>query len=540
MTFTGKQDRPTAHSEPGTQTENAPAPAWTSRQIALLGIFVLASMAFATYFDPDRFLIGQSDEIHYLNAGLHHMSTQWNIYSFPMHSLTYALTGLFESNPVRNYQLNAFVSFFLMIFLLQIYILKCTGSVFLAILFAIPLLLATEMGIKAWPRTNQTVSIIFLAGLLLLPRKASLTHIIQHFVALYFLLAFARSEQMLALYLTLMIIGVGALLALVRLKSWRAWGQKFIWPLAAAGALILSLSALLGSPILLDKYRSLAAFSQHFAYSLSLRTDLAEHPWTQDQIVFERFFGDATSISGALVQNPSAFFSHTFSNIAHFFNWGITQDPIGAISWSAALLLYIASMIYFMRASFSNSESSGDDNFRKWFIAIAPLPTLILLFLIFPRPNYLQMGYVVLIAASLSILPSAVFSRLRFFRGFTLIIAVAALALVRPLEQEDDPIKSVIVTIKEDAATQQLATLTIASSDILCGFFVQPCDQLGVGQSVAQLEAILQENKIDYLVVGQRPGVRDTLGAYIDQLGTQASWSALGAPQEWKILRKTQ
>lgn len=515
--------------------------------VAVIGTFIFASIAFITQFDLSRFPIARSDEMHYLNAGLQRMGEQWNIYSFPVHSLAYAITGLFEANPVRNYQFNAFAPFFLMVFLLQLHVLRCTRSLFSAILVAAPLLLAPEMGITAWPHTNQTVCIIFLAGMLTLPAEPSWSRITHHFIILYFLMAFARSEQILALYLMLVLVGSWAFFSFFQLKNWHIWRLKIGWVLLSAGVLISALSFLMGKPILLDKYRSLAAFSQHFAYSLSLRSDLAEHPWTQSPIVFERYFGEATSISQAMFNNPSIFLNHVLSNCTQFIKWAVQSDPIGAVGWTLAFVFYAVSLVglLFKILRDRRSDSVRDERFGSLVIGIAPLPSLLLLLLIFPRANYLQMSYVLLVASSAAIAAPLTLPRLMPIKaslGATGVVAIIMLTLLQPLDKKTDPVVAVIRTLEKDIRTQQYDTLRIASSDILCGFIAQPCEHVSVGHGVEKLVAGLQNGPVDYLVIGKHPELEDNLDERIDhlrQLKEADTWQSLPAPQGWKILRKT-
>lgn len=516
------------------------------KTVLLLALFTFAALVFTTFLDLDRFPIAGSDEIGYLNAGLNDLSNQWNIYSFPLHSLTYALTGLFEADPIRNYKLNAFLPFFLMVFLLQLHVLKATKSALFAVLVSAPLLLASDIGVTAWPHANQTVCIIFLSGLLLVPRDGPLSAIVACLVTMYFLMAFTRSEQMLALYLALAVVGIGLILALIKLRNLRAWGRLFLGPLALMVVLIVALSSLMGSPVLLDKYRSLSAFSQHYAYGLSLRSALEEHPWIEHRAVFERSFGDTTSISGALQANAAEFTAHVLSNITQFGRWVVSSDPVGGIGWLLALLLFVTALLLFLRRLLRGEYDNLDPG--RLICLAAPAPSIVLILLIFPRANYLQMGYVMLIAAALFMLrPNDLPTRTRNAgtAALAVLAAIGILALITPVPKQGDPHETVLRILSRDIARDGKEELRVARTIGICPFLPLPCNEVRIQHTQTDLDASLQDTNLDYIILAQHPDwsdLQEDLGPYLEGRfanGTLPSWQALKAPDGWHVLRQT-
>jgi hypothetical protein len=522
--------------------------AGSTKAAVILGLFTFAAMVFTTFLDLDRFPIKGSDEIGYLNAGLNNLSNQWNIYSFPIHSLTYALTGFVEADPLRNYKLNAFVPFFLMAFLLQLNVLRWTGSVLLAVLTAAPLFLAPEMGVRAWPHPNQTVCIILLGGLLLLPRNATLATTFAHFVTIFFLMAFTRSEQMLAFYLAALLISVWVVLALFKSPNRDVWMRRFLGPIVLSLALIATLSSLMGLPILLDRYRSLSAFSQHFAYGLSLRTDLAEHPWLDHAIVFERVFEDATSISGALRVNPSEFFGHLLSNFTQLARWAIDSDPIGALSWLLALLFFAGVGMIFVRRIMSGWQSGqfrNRDAARLICLAV-PLPSLVLILLIFPRANYIQMSYVLLVVTSFFLLMWTDIPRIfrvPVSRHLAVLVAILVLVLIPPVPERPDPQGDVVQILRNDALRQGVVEMEIISTSGICPFIEVPCRQIEIPRTREGLTASLRDSSAQYVVLAphpERPDLQEDLLGHLDRMQEAEElfrWQVLDSPDGWRLLR---
>lgn len=516
----------------------------------LLALFTFAAMVFTTFLDISRFPIAGSDEIGYLDAGLNDLSNQWNIYSFPIHSMVYALTGLFEADPIRNYKLNAFVPFFLMTLLLQLHVLRWTGSVLLAVLATLPLLLSPDIGVTAWPHANQTVCIVFLVGLLLVPRHATLSVVAMCFVTVYFLMAFTRSEQMLALYLALALVGLGVGLALIKMRSLSGWLRVFLAPLGLAVALIVALSALMGSPVLLDKYRSLSAFSQHYAYGLSLRAELEEHPWTEHRVVFERAFGDTTSISGAMRANPMEFTAHVLSNVSQFFQWALKSDPIGGIGWLLALALFLGALVLFIRRLLHGWRSGAfnDLDAGRLICIAAPAPCIVLILLIFPRANYLQMGYVMLLAAAVFLLRRddiPALARNGAASALAMLSAVSILALITPVAQKTDPHETVLRLLNRDLLSRGMEEVFIARTAGVCPLLTLPCTETRIQHSQTDLDASLQDVNLDYIVLVRHPDSRfrqEDLAPYLEQRfadGSLPNWQALEVPDGWHLLRRS-
>jgi len=471
-----------------------------STQLCVAALFTLAAAAHATYFDLGRIILQPSDEVDYMQRGLHAMGAQWNIYSFPLHSLTYAFTSFLEGDPIRNFELNGVVPFFLVAFLLQALVIRHAQRSLVAIVLCAPLLLSTKIGMLAWPHPNQTACILVLAGLLLMPRVPSPGQTAAHFTALTFVAAFARSEFALALYAVLAVT-----LTFVGTRCIRSPKERYgllSGILLPTVIVIVGLTLALGRPILLDRYRSWAAFTQHFSYGLSLRTHLDQNPWTQNDQIAAQYFGKATTIGQAIVANPSAFFGHIWYNFRQLIDWLLGSDAPAAAGMAIVVILYALSLLKHGR-SFIHSLRSGRmpaGRYRKLLILLLPLPSLLLITLIFPRPNYLQLVYVVT-AASVAAAEGAGWNRLWRNRipnfnaaAWALSLGTLVVGLVRPVSAQPDPVLSVVRIINSTVEyADASATATLYSNvDGICTFVRRQCVQhsledLADRQSPAQM-----------------------------------------------------
>lgn len=95
------------------------------------------------------------------------------------------------------------------------------------------------------------------------------------------------------------------------------WGavlewKKSLWPILA---LVTAFAVLIlcGLPV---GSRSFLAFSQHFSLNwVSAHPEAKLDGWTDYELITGKVFGPVRSVTGALVANPSAFFSHITRNI---------------------------------------------------------------------------------------------------------------------------------------------------------------------------------------------------------------------------------
>lgn len=514
--------------------------------------FTFAAAARATYFDAGRVVLEHTDEIGYLLSGLRRMEAAWNIYSFPLHCLTYALTSFFEPDPIRIYQLNGLVPFFLMVFLLLCLSIQRTGGLLVGIALATPLLLSREIGLAAWPHSNQTACIVVLLGVLLLRPGARFAHVNLHFVVVFFSAAFARSEFALALYALLAITASWLLGWYWHRRDARGWFDRFAVLIALSGLAAAAMTLILGKPVLRDKYRSLNAFSQHFAYGLSQRTSIEQEPWSQHVEVFQRHFGEATTILGALAANPGAFFQHIGFNLLQLAKWVASADVVAALT---CLALAGACSVFAFRigrriANFARHGVTARAELAKISVLAAVLPSLILVVLIYPRTNYLQMVYVLLATAFIYCLPA--FSVPEILRhalssGATLVVALLVLIGIEVLPARADPVRNLVETVRSTLGTREHAQPWKAlSTDPLCSFVHRLCDDVDLRTlAAAKLGRELEDPSTRLILMSSsmlRLVPRETaqvLAAFVGADAAKHGWTAVpDLPQGWTAYRR--
>ena len=455
-------------------SDSSPPLARTS--YAVVALFVVAAALCLTRFDLDRIPIQFSDEVGYMWAGFNQLDVDFlSLYSFPVHSATYALGSLFEADSIRLYQLNGVLPFFLMVFAILALSSRIHGSIALGLLVAAPLITNNGLGISAWPHPNHTAAVIFLFGILwALNRRDNRTGVFLFFVVLFFVLTFARSEFCLSLYLTL---GFGGLLRLAETRQSTEpgrWSRLYVDLAFILLALVL-LSLMWSKPLLLDRHRSLAAFAQHYAYGLSLEGLTDKDPWQQAFEVYHENFGETTSMSGAFFSNPGAFVAHLWRNaMAYFRLLGSLNFPsiivilaveLAALTFAARLVMKVVSGV--------RTRVVPDIDPIALYTLFGLLPSYVLLVLIHPRANYYQMHF--MMAGAFVLVTVRSIDRFANIMGRVQapqVLALAALLLVgaKPLPNTKDPVASTFrharATVSAQAAGRPwklIATMNVCS-----------------------------------------------------------------------------
>lgn len=528
-------------------------------QLWAAALFTIAAAARATYFDLDRIVLQSSDEVGYIKAGLSAMQDQWNVYSFPLHSLTYALTGVFEADPVRNFQINGFIPFFLVVFLLQALVIKYTRSPLLAVLSCVPLLLSTEIGILAWPHANQTACMVILAGLLFLPDRPGLDRVAVHFTVLGFAAAFARSELALALYAVFAV--VLAYVAARCARYPREWVSRLFGTVLPVAAVTVGLSMAMAQPVLLDRYRSWAAFTQHFSYSLSLRTNMDEDPWIQDAEVAGRYFGEARSISHAIVENPAAVFEHVWHNFRMLVSWVFSPDTVAATGWVVVIALYaiVAARTGWACIAAMRHARVPVPRLRKVLTLVFPAPVLLMVVLIFPRPNYLQFAYVLGAACLVAGWDSRLGKRIenRFLKSLSscttsaaLVAGALVLGLMQPIPRQADPVRAAVEAVRASMTSSQAVEeweMLSTNGGHTCVFIHRNCQEVALqGMSGERFVQRLSDRRTAFLLVGSEqlrfvPDETRQLLAAIGRDPAAQGWQPVrGLPGTWSLYRRTE
>jgi hypothetical protein len=191
--------------------------------------------------------------------------------------------------------------------------------------------------IDIWPYPMHLAAVVLTLGTALAARlpRAPATAVL----GLTLLTAtYVRPEYLYALYLFAPLAAVAAVRGFWHPESRRAaLGSVALF--TAAGAL---LGWALGAPWAAGS-RSMSAFGQHYACNRCLVDGRTESPWNQWENYIRADFGDATTVGGALRNNPDAFFWHIGTNARRLPRW-VTGVAIPRVDLSQMHQIHLAEL----------------------------------------------------------------------------------------------------------------------------------------------------------------------------------------------------
>lgn len=191
--------------------------------------------------------------------------------------------------------------------------------------------------IDIWPYPMHLAAVVLTLGTALaarLPRAPAVA-----VLGLTLLTAtYVRPEYLYALYLFAPLALAAVVRELWHVESRRAaLGSVALF--ATAGAL---LGWALGAPWAKGN-RSMSAFGQHYACNRCLVDGRTESPWNQWENSIRADFGDATTVGGALRNNPEAFFWHIGTNARRLPHW-VTGVAIPRVDLSQMHQIHLAEL----------------------------------------------------------------------------------------------------------------------------------------------------------------------------------------------------
>lgn len=343
--------------------------------VALLA-FLIVLVKLLYRFDAS-FDIAPEDETRYLQRAL---SGNWGLDGVVYFAYLRGLSLLIP-DPIALYQTNfalVTVLFGLAVFALASVMLRSAPLAF----FLSSILVVTWMTVAMWPFIAHFAAsiVLFLAAVLVRYRK--LTHALAVALPGAILLMYIRPEFLVT------VIGLMFAGAVVCFWQWRE--RKKVGFLLPA-ILIMSMAVLIFfNPA--EGNRSFVAFSQHYAFGLSLVGGWTDNPWTTADSLMARDFPGAHSIPSAFVTNPGAFFGHVFRNV-RFLPEELLKalqplhapESVVGVALVAFFLLSLFAWIWeLMRSLISRKVDASDI-----LIVILAIPVIISVLVIFPRVHYL-------------------------------------------------------------------------------------------------------------------------------------------------------
>lgn len=389
------------------------------------------------------FDIGLDDETIYLEAflGRHPMELAE---SSPLYAMWYRLLSLYEPDRVRLYDLNWSVLALSSPIVLYVFARRLGAPLAIAAGAGVAWSLSTSMTV--WPHISMFAALVLGLGGIVTTTSHDAQIVTALTAATLCVAALVRPEF--------------AWPALVVSSGCTLWGlssgARRGRPQAARRSGLLVAAIALGAPLALravfgrmaDPFahgRALYAFQQHYARNVVEANHLEIDVWTHWFPIADRAFSGATTIGGAMRQNPSEFFWHLGRNLRNFtlafvdllgpsqhLTWAI-QIPVGAILCSLLLLGTLGAVRWIRRRS-SEDHPEGACLPRYLLLGVVACATSASMLIIYPRLHYaIPLAFVLL--ASLAGLSRSTAGALeewstRSTRGQLLLISTLTLLLV--------------------------------------------------------------------------------------------------------------
>lgn len=320
----------------------------------------------------------------------------------PLYSIWYYFLSLFETDNIMLFYLNFKLLIFINSSLFYIYLRTLKIRPLISMIFGFVYSISTISLLT--PRPGNFTALIVLPFLIF----ANFT---KNDIKFYFLttlafllVTFVRPEYTISfliiffLYIILLIRSI--FLKVINMKN-------VIFQLSILISLILLLLSVIGNP--LGGGRSFWAFSQHFGFLWMERNDVVSPYLDYYKVVTQSIFGDATTISQAMIANPREFFIHIKINFISYLHHSVSillvnlQNDFSTIVNTSIrriemILLSIVILIIFFRSKTSLRQIKYTILKRLSIIfSIIFIPVFLSSLLINPRFHYLILQSVFLL-----------------------------------------------------------------------------------------------------------------------------------------------
>jgi len=428
----------------------------------ILAIFVLLISGIIYVSKLREFLdILDLDESIYLHWGVSFPVgfplPEWS----PIYVLWYYLLNLLQSDIISLYFLNyALMTILPPIF---IYMLLRVNKVQMIIAFTCSIFfLLSFSNFQTVPKVSHFALLTLLLGLIIATLiKDKKLKVLSLSITLL-LTSFIRPEFFLSFLL------VGVILSILYIKEFsNVRSLKVVVPLLSVAVLCIILLFVFGSPVGSGE-RSFVAFGQHYARNWVKWHNDPREPNANFRIILKEDFGNSSSVSEAILKNPSAIVKHMSQNISNmpkeldtmFLNFYPKSHPRKALLLLAFILFVISLIPFLPKGNKLNFKSflkhlSENFNYFKFFfltLLIAVVPLIFSIIFIFPRTHYLLLLFVIIIVMLISTLLRNAFNPEHKTIQLLIKLVYACLLpiiLVRPLSSLiDDRSQENLLTIK--------------------------------------------------------------------------------------------
>lgn len=348
-------------------------------------LFITTKFVWGLEKDVD---IGLYDETFYLSWGLEipkqgFPAAQWA----PLYSLFYLALSLFSSNRVNLYYL---AQKLMLVFpaIAAYFLLRKNRLSALSALVIAWFILVSRGNSYATPRVSHfATGVGLLLFLLIFPEKPlSYNGIILSITSL--IVSYIRPEYFLG-YILFSLVWIVAIF-----QEWKTSGkiQHIRW-LAAYAVISILLMGLLKIPM---GTRSVGAFGQHFAVNFANRNKTNLSPWLNWDTILNENFGPVDSVFDAFRSNRGLFLWHVKENILKsgnsFFSVAMPIFLYSDLFSRMMLIVFLFSLLVLYFPELRQKLYSSRGTYVLLFLF--PIPSVISMFLIYPRNHYMLIIYV--------------------------------------------------------------------------------------------------------------------------------------------------
>ncbi|MBF0320570.1 MAG: hypothetical protein HQL01_12285 [Nitrospirae bacterium] len=373
----------------------------TQGRLAASDIVIIAAIFIAGVkltYGLERFLdIGLYDESVYLYKGV--MLGSLGVSApdgGPLYRIWYWFLSLFVKDNIKLYYLNYRIMAIVPTILF--YILMRTYRTPIAVSLGVTFFYLISIGnLSVWPKPSHFAIAMAVALFTIKKHIASESRSALFLAGGTLLMSYARPEFFLS-YVLFLGFYIVYIISERRVLAWR----KELAALICLVLVSLVLLCSLGVPVS-GTNRSWMAFGQHFSLNVSHWEKTDVNVWTNWEAIVAKPFGNAHSIAGALMNNPSAFIKHVAYNIIElkstffgvfFMHFNILLPTRTGAKFImegyllAALLAWFS--VYYRKRLLKNFRDnfSKDSKTMMLFSSFLCLPPLVSLVVIYPRYHY--------------------------------------------------------------------------------------------------------------------------------------------------------
>lgn len=348
-----------------------------------------------------------ADEAAYIRFGLdlfEKMNRNWG----PMYALWYKCLSVFTANTIQLYYLNFVITSIAVAILLYLFLCRISVHYSMA-LFVGFCVLISELNISVWPRVSHFCIIICLIALLIITYLRNNIYKSLIFTTACLINAYARPE----FYLSFVLMIIVSVLFIYFKRKSITKKDYFLLAFAVVIWAVLHYIFRFPSNDFFGYNRGVAAFYQHYAWNLKMRTHGTFDAWLSWEDIAKKQFGDCNSMWCVIKTQPMVFISNTLFNIRTYllqllkvssFIFPLEIFHGNKLKLLLTILLVLSFVLLLLFRPSRKYFIRNTAKLRTYLLLLFCFifPTLISCVVVFPRDHYLylQLPFFILILIS--------------------------------------------------------------------------------------------------------------------------------------------